>query len=241
MTLGKLYGVGLGPGDHRLLTLRAVEALNSCGRVFEVLGANSSDSVSGSILDRVGIARSKRVELKFSMSNDKAVRAKAIAANADAIALELERGVDCAFTTIGDPLVFSTFSYTLKVLRERLPELEAEAVPGITSFQAAAAKAVLPLVEDEQSLLLAPLHNAKGVEKAFASGADTLALLKAFKTKSSIAAKIRQEPSAKILYASRLFLDGEFFTESLSEAEAAKESYLSLFIVKRGEGSSDGE
>ena len=233
MNLGKLYGVGLGPGDHKLLTLRAMDVLNACGRVFEVVGANSSDSVSGSILDHAGIDRAKRVGLSFSMSKDKTVCNVRIAENALIIAEELKRGVDCAFTTIGDPLIFSTFSYTLKVLRQSLPELQAEVVPGITSFQTAAAKALVPLVEDEESLLLAPLHNAKGVEKAFASGANTLALLKAFKTKDSIIAKIRTEPGSEVVYASRLALDGEFVTCDLDDAANAPETYLSLFIVKR--------
>ena len=233
MSLGKLYGVGLGPGDHKLLTLRAMEVLTSCGRVFEVVGGNSSDSVSGLILDRAGIASSKRVQLTFTMSKDKAVRNAKVEQNAAIIADELRRGVDCAFTTIGDPLIFSTFSYTLKILQGLLPGLEAEVVPGITSFQTAAARAIVPLVEDEESLLLAPLHDAKGVENAFASGADTLALLKAFKTKDSIVAKIRGESGASSVYASRLALDGEFVTCDLDKADAAPETYLSLFIVKR--------
>jgi len=133
-------------------------------------------------------------------------------------------------------LIYSTFSYTLKAIRAKIPGLEVEVVPGITSFQTAAAKAVLPIVEDEETFLLAPCHNAKGLEKAFASGADSMALLKAFKTKASIAAKIRKGEGWKALYASRLTMKDEIVTDDLAKAEAAPETYLSLFIVKRGRG-----
>ncbi len=236
MKAGKLYGVGLGPGDYRLLTLRALEVLRSCGKVFEVVGGNSSDSVSGSILDGAGISKEKRSPLTYTMSKDMDVRRAKIAENAALVAEELLKGSDCVFSTIGDPLIYSTFSYTLKEIRKRIPELEVEVVPGITSFQTAAARAVMPIVEDEETFLLAPCHNEKGLEKAFGSSASSLALLKAFKTKGAIAAKIRESEGAKAVYASRLAMEGELLTTDLAEAEAAPETYLSLFLVKREPG-----
>jgi len=236
MKPGKLYGVGLGPGDYKLLTLRALEVMKSCGKVFEVVGGNSSDSVSGSILDAAGIEKGKRVELTYTMAKDMAVRLAKIEDNAALIAEELLKGVDCAFASIGDPLIYSTFSYTLKAIRAKIPALEVEVVPGITSFQTAAAKAVMPIVEDEETFLLAPCHNARGLEKAFESGADSMALLKAFKTKGAIAAKIRQGEGWKALYASRLTMKDEILTDDLAKAEASPETYLSLFIVKKGRG-----
>jgi precorrin-2/cobalt-factor-2 C20-methyltransferase len=235
MKVGKIYGIGLGPGDPKLLTLRALEALKSCDRVFEVLGANSKESVSGSILDGVKIEKSKRISLTYTMSSDNATRHAKIAENAATIAMELRKGLDCAFTTIGDPLIYSTFSYTLAELRRLIPEIEAEVVPGITSFQAAAAKACVPVVEDEETLLLAPCHSHSGIEKAFGSGADTLALLKASKAKGEIL-ELAAKEGAETVYASRLGLEGEILTRNPAEIAAAPETYLSLLIVKRKAG-----
>lgn len=70
----------------------------------------------------------------FSMSRDKAVRAAQVQANADAIITELKAGRDCAFATLGDAMTYSTFGYVLEIIRESIPGVELEIVPGITSF-----------------------------------------------------------------------------------------------------------
>jgi precorrin-2/cobalt-factor-2 C20-methyltransferase len=124
MPLGRLYGIGLGPGDPALLTLRALELLKSCARVFEVGSGNGADSVSGSILDGAGIEKAKRVPLEFSMAREKAAWQAKIDANAAVVAESLRLGEDCAFASIGDPLIYSTFSYLMKAVLALLPSLK---------------------------------------------------------------------------------------------------------------------
>ena len=74
------------------------------------------------------------------MSRDKAVRAAQVQANADAIITELKAGRDCAFATLGDAMTYSTFGYVLEIIREAIPGVELEIVPGITSRPTVAAK-----------------------------------------------------------------------------------------------------
>ena len=86
MKPGKLYGVGIGPGDPRYLTLRAADVLRSVDVIFTVISQNASSSVSRSVVESLEPRGEIRLQI-FSMSRDKAVRAAQVQANADAIRL----------------------------------------------------------------------------------------------------------------------------------------------------------
>jgi len=147
--LGTMYGVGVGPGDPGLLTLRAVEVLCRVQVVFAATGAHSQDCISGSVVDAVPGCQAERVTLVFSMAREMEDRRQAWSENAEKVADVLRQGKDCAFATIGDPLIYSTYTYLLRQVRELLPEVKVETIPGITSFQTVAARNNLPLVERE--------------------------------------------------------------------------------------------
>lgn len=95
MKPGKLYGVGIGPGDPRYLTLRAADVLRSVDVIFTVISQNASSSVSRSVVESLEPRGEIHLQI-FSMSRDKAVRAAQVQANADAIITELKAGRDCA-------------------------------------------------------------------------------------------------------------------------------------------------
>ena len=117
MKPGKLYGVGIGPGDPRYLTLRAADVLRSVDVIFTVISQNASSSVSRSVVESLEPRGEIHLQI-FSMSRDKAVRAAQVQANADAIITELKAGRDCAFATLGDAMTYSTFGYVLEIIRE---------------------------------------------------------------------------------------------------------------------------
>lgn len=91
MKPGKLYGVGIGPGDPRYLTLRAADVLRSVDVIFTVISQNASSSVSRSVVESLEPRGEIHLQI-FSMSRDKAVRAAQVQANADAIITELKAG-----------------------------------------------------------------------------------------------------------------------------------------------------
>lgn len=228
---GKLYGVGVGPGDPDLLTLKAVAVLKSVDRVYDVIGPNTGKSVSGSILDSLDL-KTPRQSLVFSMSLDPKERLRSVRENAGIVTRELCEGHSCAFATIGDPNIYSTFIYLEREIRAALPELEVEIVPGITSFQAAAAKAKTPLVEDTQKLLLTPAYDEKILDEKYS--ADTLVFLKTYNTKSTILDHVKAKaPDAEFVYAARVGIDGEKLTCDESEIREFPDEYLSLMIAKK--------
>ncbi|MFQ8890363.1 MAG: precorrin-2 C(20)-methyltransferase [Bilophila wadsworthia] len=163
MKPGKLYGVGIGPGDPRYLTLRAADVLRSVDVIFTVISQNASSSVSRSVVESLEPRGEIHLQI-FSMSRDKAVRAAQVQANADAIITELKAGRDCAFATLGDAMTYSTFGYVLEIIREAIPGVELEIVPGITSFATLTAKAGTVLVENGEQLRVIPSFKSEMAE-----------------------------------------------------------------------------
>ena len=151
MKPGKLYGVGIGPGDPQYLTLRAADVLRSVDVIFTVISQNSSNSISQTVVEYLEPRGEIRLQI-FSMSRDKSIRMGQVKANADAIIDELRAGRDCAFATLGDAMTYSTFGYVLDIIREAIPDLKLEIVPGITSFATLTAKAGMVLVENGEQL-----------------------------------------------------------------------------------------
>ena len=128
---GKFYGIGLGPGDPGLVTLKAADALRSVKAIYSVASRQSDRSISGRILDALPGITAERTELEFTMSKDFGERLARIDEHAALILAGIRRGEDAAFVTIGDPMTYSTCSYLLRALRRMEPELEYEIIPGV--------------------------------------------------------------------------------------------------------------
>jgi precorrin-2/cobalt-factor-2 C20-methyltransferase len=154
MTTGILYGIGVGPGDPELLPLKAVRILGRVAQVFTAASTKNDYSLAMEIV-RPHIPETTAVErLDFPMSKERGVMEAAWRRHAARIAAVLEEGRSAAFLTLGDPLTYSTYGYILRHLQADWPHLAVCTVPGITSYQAAAAATNRPLVEGEEALLI---------------------------------------------------------------------------------------
>ena len=232
---GHLNGIGVGPGDPELLTIKAAKVL---GRVDLILAASSTKNDDSLALD---IARphvkpdARVIRLGFPMSRDEGTLQTAWADNARLVLKELEAGHDAAFITLGDPLLYSTFAYLLRTLRTLAPDQEVTVVPGITSFQAVAAATQTVLAESAQNLLILPgIREAKDLRKSL-EGADNAVILKAYTNFSAIREQLRTFPTpTHCVFASRMGMKEQFITRSLDEAPD-NPTYLSLMLLTKNE------
>ena len=135
---GICYGVGVGPGDSELITLKAVRVLTRC----PVIAAPQTRS--GEILP-----------LTFTMSQDKAVLQASHEAAADAVQAHLDRGEDVAMPNLGDVSIYATWGYVMQVLEGR--GYETVMIPGVPSFCAAAARLNATLVSWGSPLHIIPV------------------------------------------------------------------------------------
>ncbi len=131
-----LVGLGLGPGNPELLTLRAVRLLKEADTVF----------VPGRIARDLVAPYREPVMLDFPMTDDEARIQKCLETNAQKIAPVAERGL-AVFGILGDPNFFSTFSRLCAVIEKTHPGIEYRTEPGISSITAFAAAAGIPVNE----------------------------------------------------------------------------------------------
>jgi precorrin-2/cobalt-factor-2 C20-methyltransferase len=163
----RLVGVGVGPGDPELVTVRAVRVLNEADLVLVPVLADEPGPGRAEVTVRAHLRhdRIRRVEFALNEREDRGRRLAAWDAAADTAAAVFRGGAALvAFATIGDPNVYSTFTYLASGVRERVPGLTTATVPGITAMQDLAARSGTVLCEGRESLALLPL--TAGVKEA---------------------------------------------------------------------------
>lgn len=152
---GVCYGVGVGPGDPELITLKAVRVLTQC----PVIAAPQTKSGEMLALDivrgAVDLAGKTILPLSFTMSQDKAVLQASHEAAADAVQAHLDRGEDVAMPNLGDVSIYATWGYVMQVLEGR--GYETVMIPGVPSFCAAAARLNATLVSWGSPLHIIPV------------------------------------------------------------------------------------
>jgi precorrin-2/cobalt-factor-2 C20-methyltransferase len=156
----RLVGVGMGPGDPELVTVKGVRVLQEAELVVvPVMDAHEQGRAEATV--RTHVTHDRVLRLVFALDDRGGATAQRFAAweaAADAVATQLrEHGGTVAFATIGDPNVYSTFTYLADAVRERLPDVLVETVPGITAMQDLAARSGTVLCEGTESLALLPL------------------------------------------------------------------------------------
>ena len=189
---GILYGIGVGPGDPELITLKAARILNIADVVFAAASSKNSYSLAVSIA-RPHIPDLTPVkQLSFPMTNNQAEKESAWEENARILISELERKSIVAFLTLGDSMTYSTYGYVLKYVRRLAPDIPVISVPGITAYQASAACLNTPLVEGEETLLI--MSGVKGGEKLrqFADIPENIVFMKAYRNMNDIIAALDQ-------------------------------------------------
>lgn len=233
--LGTLYGIGVGPGDPELLTLKAVRVLKEVAHVFAASSTKNDYSLALDIV-RDHLPPDTPVDhLSFPMTFNPEHLEDAWLTNCQKVVEILKRGKHVAFITLGDPLTFSTFIYLMRKVRCKLPEVPITTVPGITSFQAAAACANMPLGEGEEVITI--LSGAKGGNrlKDVIAVADNVVLMKTYKQFPEILSQI-EETGLKdnCCFISRCGMDGEIVERNFQKLTELKQPhYLSLMILKK--------
>ena len=119
---GKFYGIGVGPGDPELLTVKAVKAIETSDYIFEASSREGKESIAGAVSRKYSSKKSIFLPLVFPMVKDDSVKKKAWIQNAKLIAEKLEKGLTCSFVTIGDPMLYSTCSYLAKEIKKIIPD-----------------------------------------------------------------------------------------------------------------------
>jgi|GEM_PF-198440 len=174
---GRLVGVGVGPGEADLVTLRAVAALRRADRVLAPATAVDAVGRAEAIVRQV--LPGLRVErIPFEMAPGRAERDRSVAAAAGVVAGYLEAGEEVAFITLGDPLTYSTFTAVAAAVRRRRPATVVDQVPGVMAFQALAARTGTTVTDERQRLLVRTALDGEDAGPELADPTVTVVLYK---------------------------------------------------------------
>jgi len=241
-----LYGIGVGPGDPGLMTIKAArlvkDVLASGGVVFAPAAKAGARSLAAEIAAGAGLASEagpggslaeSLVELDFPMTRDSGELERAWREAAAPVVAVLDEGRDAAFLTLGDPGVYSTWGYLRAAVLALRPDAALETVPGVMAMNAAAARLGRCLVEGGERLALVPLPERLEELDAFLGLVDTLAVYKIAGRLGALAdwAEARGLEAGLVVGAG---LGRERAGPLVTLARAGAEGYLSAAIVSTG-------
>ncbi len=175
---GKLYGVGVGPGDPELLTVKGVRLIQQAPVVAFPEGVQGKPGIAEQIVAPWLRAGQVKLPLSFPYVQAEEVLWAAWELAADQVQSCLQQGLDVVFVSEGDISFYSTFTYLAQTLQTRDPNVLIEAVPGIASPMAAAAVLGIPLTVRSQRLAILPaLYAVADLETALQTS-DVVVLMK---------------------------------------------------------------
>ncbi len=228
---GSLVGVGVGPGDPELLTVKALRALRQADRVFSPTMAVDSVGRAESIVREAD--PEVRVErLVFAIRRDDEARSKAHNEAATRIVECLDDGERVAFITLGDPNVYSTFHHLARLIVEHRPAVPIETVPGIMAFQDLAARAGVVVIDGTERLqLVSAVDGPDAVDEALADDDAAVIVYKGGRHLPAIADRLQRKNRLDgAVFGELLGLPGERIGPVKEHADGAA-AYLATVIV----------
>jgi len=229
---GTFYGIGVGPGDPELLTLKAVRILTESRCIYLPTSRLSTQNYVSEVVRRYADAACEICPVTFSLASDSDRRREHWQQTASEIAGRLRTGQDVTFVTLGDALLYSTYIYLVRALRREFPAARIETVPGISSFNLAAALTHTPLGEGRQPLRVIPSTNDLGVVEAAVATGDCVVLMKIGSRLGAIIALLdRLEVLERSVFVSRAGLPDQFIETDLYRLRGADEKLGNLAVM----------
>lgn len=230
-----IYAIGVGPGDPELLTRKAERLIRRAPVICAPTGAADAASYALSIVaDLVDPEHQEVLTQVFPMRKDQEGLEAFWDDAAAQVAERVRAGKDVAFITIGDPFLYSTFLYLYRIFRERYPEIPVEIVPGISSINAAAATAGVPLGMAAGRIAILPTtYEDDELRKTFADF-DTVILMKVNRVFDRVFALLKDMGlERKSVFVCRVGSAAEEVVFDLERLVGQKLDYLSLLIVRK--------
>ena len=231
---GKLYGIGVGPGDPELLTVKAVKAIESADVIISPTKKMGKPSIALQIAKPYIKPETKLVVMDFpmlSLSAERETLEKQWGENADQIQSMLNWDQNAVFLTLGDPMVYSTYSYVMEFLIDR--GMEVETISGVPSFCSLAAHLNLPLTQGEESLGVVGMTQTEEEVDAVLDAHQNIVVMKVSANAKGLAKALRERHlEDHFVMISNIGMDSEKVTRDIADLEK-KVPYLSTVLIKK--------
>lgn len=227
---GRLVGVGVGPGEADLLTVRALAALRRADRVLAPTSAvdavGRAEAVVRQAAPDVVVER-----VVFAMAPSRTARNRSLDSAARCVVSHLERGEEVAWITLGDPLTYSTFSSVAERVVRRRPSTVVTQIPGIMAFQALAARTGTVIADERTRVSIRTALDGDDLSADFADDTSTVIVYKGGRRLPELAAAANAHGRADAAVAGELLgMPGER-VGTLASLSGGPASYLATVIV----------
>ncbi|MBS4538573.1 precorrin-2 C(20)-methyltransferase [Clostridium sp. D2Q-11] len=228
---GKFYGIGVGPGDPELLTIKATKILKTIDIVICPESKKGQGSIALNIAKDYLPVNVEILYLNFPMTYDEEILNKAWSDNANTIYTLLNNDKNIGFLTLGDPMIYSTYMYLIPHLK--LKHISIETIPGITSFSALASRVNIPLTSGEETLGIIPLRkNIEGLEKAL-ENFDNLIIMKPSNEHEQLGETLKNKNlENNFVLVSKCGTVEEKISYDIRDLTDKKVPYLSTLVIK---------
>jgi precorrin-2/cobalt-factor-2 C20-methyltransferase len=230
----KLYGVGVGPGDPELLTLKGKRLIEAADVVFAPSGRGDHGLSLDIVRAHVDAARQEVVPLPFPIVRDPDTLDGVWSANADTVAARLAGRSTGVFLVEGDPSLYGSFNHLRRALAARHRQECCETVPGVPSIAAAAAVAGVPLAARDERVAVLPASAGRDVLRDALSTFETVVLMKvAMEIDTVLDALAETGRTADALWVQRAGMTGQRIERDVRALRGAKPDYFSLMMVRK--------
>jgi precorrin-2/cobalt-factor-2 C20-methyltransferase len=236
----KLFCVGCGPGDPELLTVKAVNTIKTAEVIFAPTARENKPSIALSVVQRYLTDSTKTVSLVFPMIKDKESLIDHWKRNALEIASAVRSEKNVVYLTVGDPTLYSTWTYIQRELSHSHEGIEFEIIPGVTSMSAFAARAKMSLAEGDETVAVIPACYDLNRIRQVARYCDTLIFLKDgryFDRVIEMLSKTGFADNSAIAIAQDISADGEILEmkklRDLVGIKGPVEKYFSIMVAKK--------
>jgi len=229
---GIFYGVGVGPGDPELLTLKAINAIKTADVIIAPRTEKKDESTAMSIARPYIQEASEVLELVFPMNYNVQALSDAWVNNKKTILALLDAGKKVVFLTLGDPMLYSTYMYVQRLLEDSGHEIIN--IPGVNSFSAIGNRLGMALAEGGDILSIVPATiDDERLERVLAVS-DNVVLMKVYKNFNEIVEKLHKHGMVEnAVMVSKCGLEGEEIIYDLAANGGKKVNYLSTILTKR--------
>lgn len=229
---GIFIGVGVGPGDPELITVRGVKTLQEAEIIIAPQTKKEGPSTALNIVKAYLGSGVKVVKLVFPMVDNRDELNESWRLNTDQITAYLEEGKKVAFITLGDPMLYSTYIYVQRLIRDR--GYRVITIPGITSFSLMAARLGKALAENDETLAIVPATAGEETLKKTLSYADNVVLMKVSRNFKELINRLKEQDRLQgAVMVSHCGWEQESIYSNLEELDENMVSYFSTILTKR--------
>ncbi|MBY9078145.1 precorrin-2 C(20)-methyltransferase [Paenibacillus sp. HN-1] len=232
---GTLYGIGVGPGDPELVTLKALRLMKECPVIAFPKKRMGGASYALEIVELyIDTTEKNMLGLVFPMTRDQETLDREWGATIALCYEQLKEGRDIAFVTEGDPNLYSTFIHLARLMRERHPEIPVLSVPGVTSALGAAARLGMPLADGDDQVAIIPATLDRAAMRKAIEEHDAVVFLKVAKALDLIIEVLEEMNLAdKASVVMKATSPGEMIWRDVRELKGRELEYLTLMAVRK--------